>query len=113
MAVGDYRLTNTRYVRPGVYIGYVRQPRPMAAADNPRYPCYVGRGNRLAQARNVQMHRAYVTNELLSFTTISGRSGRQIMTASTIRSRLPRPSLTRTRSTTSITRVSTGPCWTT
>jgi hypothetical protein len=67
MAVGNYRLTNKRYVRPGMYLGYVRQPRPTGATGTPRYPCYVGRGNRLAQAKNVQMHRAYVTNEALTF----------------------------------------------
>jgi hypothetical protein len=42
----------------------------VAPLENPRYPCYVGRGHRLAQARNAQIHRAYVANEQLTFTSV-------------------------------------------
>ena len=64
----DYRLTTTRYVRPGTYIGYVRVPSPVAVAGNPRFPCYLGRGSRLARVKNVGIRRAFVGEEDLTFT---------------------------------------------
>ena len=67
MAIGDIRLTNSRYVRPGAYIGFVPQPSPTSPTGNPRYPCIVGRGSRLARANAVQHVRARVYGEQLSF----------------------------------------------
>ena len=67
MAIGDFRLSTSRYVRPGAYIGYVRIPRPINDPGNPRYPCYVGRGSRLARIQNAAHKRAYVETEELSF----------------------------------------------
>jgi len=67
MAIGDFRLTNSRYVRPGVYIGYVRIPRPTTDPGNPRYPCYVGVGSRLALETNVPHRRSYVENRQIYF----------------------------------------------
>ncbi len=69
MAIGDFRLTNSRYVRPGTYIGYVRIPRPTADPGNPRYPCYVGKGSRLALVTNLPHRRSYVENFELTFAT--------------------------------------------
>jgi len=69
MAIGDFRLTNARYVRPGTYIGYVRIPRPTADPGNPRYPCYVGRGSRLALVLNMPHRRSYVEDEELNFSS--------------------------------------------
>ena len=70
MAIGDFRLSTTRYVRPGTYIGFVQIPRPTATPDEVRFPCYVGRGNRLAQVFALEVIRAYVENEELSFTSV-------------------------------------------
>jgi hypothetical protein len=67
MAIGDIRLTNSRYVRPGAYIGFVPQPSPTSPTGNPRYPCIVGRGSRLARANAVQHVRARVYGEQLAF----------------------------------------------
>lgn len=69
MAIGDFRLTNSRYVRPGTYIGYVRIPRPTTDPGNPRYPCYIGRGSRLALVVNLPHRRSYVENLQLNFST--------------------------------------------
>jgi len=67
MAIGDFRLTNSRWVRPGAYIGYVAIPRPSTDPGNPRYPCYVGVGSRLKLEVNVPHRRSYVENQQLSF----------------------------------------------
>jgi len=67
MAIGDFRLTNSRYVRPGVYIGYIRIPRPSTDPGNPRYPCYIGVGSRLKLETNVPHRRSYVENQQINF----------------------------------------------
>ncbi|MFA5135484.1 MAG: hypothetical protein WC505_06900 [Patescibacteria group bacterium] len=69
MAIGDIRLTNSRYVRPGAYIGFVPQPSPVSPTGNPRYPCIVGRGSRLARVNAEQHVRARVYGEQLTFTS--------------------------------------------
>ena len=70
MAVGDIRLTTNRYVRPDAYIGRVHQPRPAALTANPRFPSYVGRGNRLARESNSRHIRSRVYEENLNFSVV-------------------------------------------
>ncbi len=67
MAVGDIRLSTNRFVRPGTYIGRVHQPAPAALTSSPRFPCYVGRGNRLARTANSRHIRSRVYEEGLNF----------------------------------------------
>ena len=69
MAVGDIRLSTNRYVRPDAYIGRVHQPRPAALTANPRFPAFVGRGNRLAREANSKHIRSRVYAESLNFST--------------------------------------------
>lgn len=69
MAVGDIRLSTNRFVRPGTYIGRVHQPAPAALTGSPRFPCYVGRGNRLARTANSRHIRSRVYEEGLNFST--------------------------------------------
>lgn len=71
MAVGDIRLTTTRYVRPDVYIGRVQQPRPSTLTGNPRFPAAVGRGNRLARTADSRHTRSRVEGETLNFSTLA------------------------------------------
>lgn len=66
----DVRLTTSRYVRPGTYIGFVPTPSPIAAVGTPRYPCYVGRGSRLARTANSRHTRSRVYAEQLSFSAV-------------------------------------------
>lgn len=70
MALGD-RLATTKYVRPGVYIGQIFLPNPVANLDLPRIPCYVGRGSDSKILRDFAMIRSRVTNERLTFVTTS------------------------------------------
>jgi len=70
MAIGDFRLSTTRYVRPGTFIGFVQIPRPTATPDEVRLPGYVARGHRLAQVFSVELVRSYIENEELDFTTV-------------------------------------------
>jgi len=67
MAIADYRLTASRYVRPGTYIGYVRIPRPTAPTGEPRLPAYVGRGHRLALVKDLGHLRSFIEAEALTF----------------------------------------------
>jgi hypothetical protein len=71
MAIGDIRLTNSRYVRPGPYIGFVPQPTPTSPTGTPRYPCLVGRGSRLARANAERHVRARVYGEQLTFASVA------------------------------------------
>ena len=70
MAIADYRLTASRYVRPGAYIGFVRIPRPTAPTGDPRLPSFVGRGNRLALVKDLGHRRSFTEDEELTFTPV-------------------------------------------
>ncbi|KKN20143.1 hypothetical protein LCGC14_0938540 [marine sediment metagenome] len=69
MAVGDIRLSTNRYVRPDTYIGRVHQPAPAALTGTPRFPCYIGKGSRLAREANSRHIRSRVYAEGLNFST--------------------------------------------
>jgi hypothetical protein len=69
MAVSDLRLSTTRYVVPGTYIGPIFQPQAGTPTGTPRYPCIVGKGHRLAREDGVKHIRSRVYSELLSFST--------------------------------------------
>jgi hypothetical protein len=63
----DLRLSTTKAVKPGAYIGQVRTPKATAASGTPRYPSFVGRGSRLALARNVSVTRSFISGSPLTF----------------------------------------------
>jgi len=63
----DIRLTTSKFVRPGVYIGRVFTPQPVAITGTPRMPSYVGVGNRLARESNSRHIRSRIYNEQLTF----------------------------------------------
>jgi len=65
----DYRLTTTRYVKPGVYIGQVYIPRPVASLDIPRIPCYIGRGWESRLLQDFPLDRSFVQAEYVAFVT--------------------------------------------
>jgi len=69
MAVGDIRLSTNRYVRPGTYIGRVHQPAPGVLTGYPRFPAFVGKGNRLARESDSRHIRSRVYAETLNFPT--------------------------------------------
>jgi len=69
--VGDLRLTQSQYLRPGAYIGYIFQARPVSSSGLPRLPGYVGRGSRLAQTLNFQIIRSYIREKQLSFSLVA------------------------------------------
>lgn len=62
-------LATTKYVPIGTYIGQIIRPRPGNTATDARYPCIVGRGNRLAYGQNLGIYRAFVYSEVLAFPT--------------------------------------------
>jgi hypothetical protein len=64
-------LSTTKYTPIGVYIGQIIRPRPGNAATDARYPCIVGKGNRLAYGKNLGIYRAFVNAEVLTFPTTS------------------------------------------
>ncbi len=71
MANPTFRLVNTRYVPPGVYIGQLIIPRPVNLTADARLPAFVGVGNRLATGKNIAIRRAFVYDEQLTFTALS------------------------------------------
>ncbi len=71
MANPTFRLVNTRYVPPGVYIGQLIIPRPVNLTADARLPAFVGVGNRLATGKNIAIRRAFVYDEQLTFSPLS------------------------------------------
>jgi hypothetical protein len=67
----SFRLVNTRYVPPGVYIGQLIIPRPTNLTADARLPAFVGVGNRLAVGKNIAMRRSFIFEESLAFTSLS------------------------------------------
>lgn len=61
------RLTTTRWVPPGAYLGRKTVPRPANPVLAPRKVVYLGRGNRLKQLKDVEIKHSFVYNEALSF----------------------------------------------
>jgi len=71
MANPTFRLVNTRYVPPGVYIGQLIIPRPVNLTADARLPAFVGVGNRLATGKNIAIRRAFVFDEQLTFSPLA------------------------------------------
>lgn len=71
MANPTFRLVNTRYVPPGVYIGQLIVPRPVNLTADARLPAFVGVGNRLATGKNIAIRRAFVFDEQLTFSPLA------------------------------------------
>jgi len=71
MANPSFRLVNTRYVPPGVYIGQLIIPRPVNLTADARIPCFVGVGNRLAEGKNISIRRSFIFEETLAFTQVA------------------------------------------
>ena len=71
MANPTFRLVNTRYVPPGVYIGQLIIPRPVNLTADARLPAFVGVGNRLATGKNIAIRRSFVYDEQLTFTSLA------------------------------------------
>ena len=71
MSNPTFRLVNTRYVPPGVYIGQLIIPRPVNLTADARLPAFVGVGNRLATGKNIAIRRAFVFDEQLTFTALA------------------------------------------
>ena len=71
MANPTFRLVNTRYVPPGVYIGQLIIPRPVNLTADARLPAFVGVGNRLATGKNIAIRRAFVYDEQLTFNPLA------------------------------------------
>ncbi len=71
MANPTFRLVNTRYVPPGVYIGQLIIPRPVNLTADARLPSFVGVGNRLATGKNIAIRRSFVFDEQLTFSSLS------------------------------------------
>ncbi len=67
----SFRLVNTRYVPPGVYIGQLIIPRPTNLTADARLPAFVGVGNRLAEGKNIAIRRSFIFEESLAFTSLS------------------------------------------
>ena len=67
----SFRLVNTRYVPPGVYIGQLITPRPTNLTADARLPAFIGVGNRLAEGKNIAMRRSFIFEESLAFTSLS------------------------------------------
>ena len=63
------RLVTSQYVLPGSYLGRIYTPKAGALSGDPRQPCYVGKGNRLAIASNIPIRRAYLTAQVVPFPT--------------------------------------------
>lgn len=59
------RLTTSRYVKPGVYIGQLIRPRPGNLSADARVCNYIGRGSELAVGRNLGVRRSFVFEEEL------------------------------------------------
>jgi len=68
MANPSFRLVNTRYVPPGVYIGQLILPTPTNLTADARLPAFIGVGNRLAEGKNIAIRRSFIFEESLSFT---------------------------------------------
>jgi len=59
-------LVATRYVPTGAYIGQLIRPAATELTGDPRIPCYIGKGSRLAQADNDSITRAFIVGTDLS-----------------------------------------------
>lgn len=57
------KLTTSRYVRPGAYIGQIIQPSPGNLTADARVCNYVGKGSRFAVANNQGIRRSFVLEE--------------------------------------------------
>ncbi len=64
------RLVTNRYVATGSYIGQLIRPRP-GAPNDARAPMYIGGGSRFAVARDLQILRSYVADEVMTFPTLA------------------------------------------
>jgi hypothetical protein len=53
-------LVTSRYTKPGTYIGQLIRPSGADLTGDPRIPCYIGRGSRLAEAKNEAIVRGYI-----------------------------------------------------
>lgn len=60
---------STRYTRPGSYLGQVFRPRPTAVSGVVFRPCFIGKGARLALAKNASVARSAIDGLKLTFTT--------------------------------------------
>lgn len=59
----------TRYTRPGSYLGQVFRPRATAVSGVVFRPCFVGKGARLALAKNASVARSWIEGKALTFTS--------------------------------------------
>jgi len=60
-------LVTSQYVLPGSYLGRIYTPNAGTLSGDPRQPCYVGKGSRLATAANVPIRRAFLQGEVIPF----------------------------------------------
>jgi len=67
----SFRLVNTRYVPPGVYIGQLIVPRPVNLTADARLPAFVGVGSRLAVGKNIAIRRSFIFDEQLAFSPLA------------------------------------------
>lgn len=68
------RLATSRYVEPDAYIGQIFRPTAGVQLSNVRYPCIIGKGDRLFQMQNMSIRRSFVYNEELLFDTVTYRA---------------------------------------
>lgn len=69
--MNGFRLSAAQYLRPGAYIGFVFQARPVATSGLPRFPGFVARGSRLARTQDFGIVRSFVREHELTFTTVA------------------------------------------
>lgn len=62
-------LVTSQYVLPGSYLGRIYTPNAGTLSGDPRQPCFVGKGNRLAIASNIPIRRAFLTAQVVPFPT--------------------------------------------
>ena len=63
------KLTVTRYLLPGTYVGQVYRPKVVNVGMFPRIPCYIGKGLPYMTADNMPIVRSFVYKEKCSFPT--------------------------------------------
>jgi hypothetical protein len=61
------KLTVTRYILPGTYVGQVYRPKVVNVGLFPRIPCYIGKGLPYLTAENIPIVRSFVYKEKCNF----------------------------------------------
>lgn len=68
--MAGFKPRSSRYTRAGSYLGQVFRPTPSAGGDVTFRPCFVGKGNRLAMAKNSPIRRSAADAETLTFSLV-------------------------------------------